>query len=185
MLEGYPGEDLYSFDGNYLWYEALGGLNRYRVLCQGDFAKEVCSGRHGLPRPVQNRSLAELLRIEAGQPGMGSEIKADTIPLEVGLGDHISFSKGCYIGQEIIARMESRGKMARTLVRVRADSALKVGRSLIAGGRRIGVVTSAVHSPEDGWIGLALVKPGSRETEATIITDESNAEIFMHPLAQN
>lgn len=109
---------------------------------------------------VQDHALMEILRIEAGLPGLESEIQADSIPLEVGLWEYISFSKGCYIGQEIIARMESRGKQARKLVGLRSANELFVGTPLTVEGKSIGAITSVALSPRLGWIGLASVKPG-------------------------
>jgi aminomethyltransferase len=63
----------------------------------------------------------EALRLEAGFPAVGREIDAEVIPLEVGLWEMVSFSKGCYIGQEVIARMESRSRIARGLAGVRLE----------------------------------------------------------------
>jgi hypothetical protein len=65
-LDGYPGEGLLQIEGNYVWYEPLGILPRYRFLCYGDLASELFSPGQRIPRPVQNKNLAELLRIEAG-----------------------------------------------------------------------------------------------------------------------
>jgi folate-binding protein YgfZ len=161
QLIGYSGEDLLQIEGNYLWADSLGTLPRYRLFCHGNLAREISSPGQRFLLPVQNETLTELLRIEAGQPAMGSEITQDSIPLEVGLWDHISFSKGCYIGQEIIARMESRRKLARMLVGIRSKEELKVGTSIQIDDGTIGVITSYAMSPRLGWIGLALVKPGS------------------------
>ncbi len=103
--------------------------------------------------------LHELLRVEAGLPGAGHEIEAAFIPLEVGLRKAISFSKGCYTGQEIIARMDTRGKLAKTLVGLRSEQQLPRGGALRTDTRSAGIVTSSVYSPRLGWIGLGLLKP--------------------------
>jgi tRNA-modifying protein YgfZ len=97
----------------------------------------------------------EHLRIQAGQPRFGREITADYIPLEANLWDDVSFSKGCYIGQEIIARMESRGKIAKQLVRLQAALPLDgaVGQEITADGRPAGKLTSAA-----GTWGMAYIK---------------------------
>ena len=108
---------------------------------------------------VAPAGLHELLRVEAGLPGAGHEIDASFIPLEVGLREAISFNKGCYTGQEIIARMDARGKLAKTIVGLRAQQQLPVGAALRAAGSIAGVVTSSVHSPRLGWIGLGMLKP--------------------------
>jgi aminomethyltransferase len=100
----------------------------------------------------------EALRVEAGLPAPGREVSAEAIPLEVGLWEAVSFHKGCYIGQEIIARMESRGKLARQLVGVRLDGPAEAGAPLRQGEMVQGNLTSVVQSPRLGWIGLAVVR---------------------------
>ncbi len=96
---------------------------------------------------------------------MGREILDDTIPLEADLWDAVSFSKGCYIGQEIIARLESRGRMAKQLTGVRLDTQAAPPLDLLQAGHRVGRLTSVGHSPDLGWIGLALVKPAALESD--------------------
>ncbi|MDP6584953.1 MAG: hypothetical protein QF535_09870 [Anaerolineales bacterium] len=104
-------------------------------------------------------SLYELLRIEAGLPGAGHEIDASNIPLEIGLRNAISFTKGCYTGQEIIARLDSRRKLAKTLVGLLSSDKIPIDGTLKAPDGSSGVVTSSTYSPNSGWVGLALVKP--------------------------
>ena len=71
---------------------------------------------HGLTIPAGSLTY-NVLRIRAGRPGVGHELSTDYIPLELGLWDEVSFTKGCYTGQEIIARMESRGGWRKRLSR--------------------------------------------------------------------
>jgi folate-binding protein YgfZ len=101
------------------------------------------------------------LRIEAGAPEHGAEIDADAIPLEVGLQDAISFTKGCYIGQEIIARMETRHRRARVLCGLQVEVAEHVGAALRQEGAAVGRLTSVAFSPRLGWIGLAVARPSA------------------------
>jgi folate-binding protein YgfZ len=96
---------------------------------------------------------AEALRVEAGRPLFGRDMDAETIPLEAGLLDRaISLSKGCYVGQEVIIRILHRGggRVARTLVGLEADALPSAGDAILAGGREVGGVTSAVLSPTLG-----------------------------------
>lgn len=104
----------------------------------------------------------DLLRIEAGRPGL-PELNEDYIPLEAALWGDVSFTKGCYTGQEIIARMESRGKLARTLVRVDLSGPVEVGASWRADDRAQGTLTSLARRPDGQWIGLGFVKPAYAE----------------------
>jgi aminomethyltransferase len=99
----------------------------------------------------------DYLRIEAGLPRYGRELTLDYIPLEAGLWDDVSFTKGCYVGQEIIARMESRGKLAKRLVRLRPATPVEPGAAITAAGRPVGTITSAADGPA-GPVVLGYVK---------------------------
>lgn len=99
-----------------------------------------------------------VLRIRAGYPAYGRELSSDFIPLEVGLWDDVSFRKGCYTGQEIIARMESRGRLAKTLVKLGLTAALDAPADLYHDGRRAGVLTSSVVSPLGEIFAIGVVK---------------------------
>ncbi|PDW00422.1 CAF17-like 4Fe-4S cluster assembly/insertion protein YgfZ [Candidatus Viridilinea mediisalina] len=106
-----------------------------------------------------------VLRIEAGQPAYGHELSLDYIPLETGLWDAVSFAKGCYVGQEIIARMESRGRLAKALRGLRfigrptfASSSGQPLAHLEVDGKEAGDLTSIAESPRYGLIGLGYVR---------------------------
>lgn len=109
----------------------------------------------------------DYLRIEAGLPRFGRELTLDYIPLEAGLWADVSFSKGCYVGQEIIARMESRGKLAKRLVRLRPGAAVERGAEVTAGGRAVGTVTSAANGP-GGPAALGYVKTSALNEGAAL-----------------
>lgn len=110
----------------------------------------------------------EVLRVEAGRPEFGVDMHEDTIPLEAGLDDRaISFTKGCYVGQEVIIRILHRGhgRVARKLVGLVVDAAPEQqnvpprGAVLIAADQPVGQITSAVVSPAKGKpIALGYVK---------------------------
>jgi tRNA-modifying protein YgfZ len=95
----------------------------------------------------------ETLRIAAGMPRWGREMTAKTFPQEVGIdGRAVHYDKGCYLGQEAMAKIHFRGKVNRRLAVVVAAERLEPGAEIAAEGKRVGVVTSA----SDGR-GLALV----------------------------
>lgn len=102
----------------------------------------------------------EILRIEAGVPWLGRELDETVLPDEAGLEHAASTSKGCYTGQEVVARMRSRGRVSHRLVGLRAEGAqpLPAGAEVRADGRRVGEVTSAALSPSAGSIALAYLK---------------------------
>jgi len=114
----------------------------------------------------------EVLRVERGTPRFGVDMDEKTIPLEANLQRAIHYQKGCYIGQEVIARATFRGHMNRHLVGLRFAGALPSPRTeLLVGERRVGWVTSAVESPRLGAIGLGYAhrdveQPGTELTLA-------------------
>ncbi len=89
-------------------------------------------------------------RIEAGLPRFGSDFGPENLFMEVGLPDAVSFTKGCYVGQEIVARVRSRGHVNRTIARLRVEGAASVGDPIRTGEGLIGRVTSATLSPKFG-----------------------------------
>ena len=97
------------------------------------------------------------LRIRSGRPA-GLELSSDFIPLEVGLWDEISFTKGCYTGQEIIARMESRGRVAKALVKIDFSSMVPAPAPVYAQGRPVGTLTSSVEAADGQIYALAVLK---------------------------
>lgn len=117
----------------------------------------------------------ETLRIEAGIAAYGAELAEDTLPLEAGILDALSFTKGCYLGQEIVERARSRGQVNWKLVGVfvESDEPPGAGAKLRADSKEVGEVTGACVSPTLGrTIALAYVRrefaePGTRLTVAT------------------
>jgi folate-binding protein YgfZ len=107
----------------------------------------------------------EVIRIERGVPRFLADMDEDTLPLEAGIEDRaISFTKGCYVGQEIIVRVTTRGggRVAKRLVRWHADDAASIvplhDARILAASRDIGRVTSAVFSPSlNKVVGLGYV----------------------------
>ena len=112
------------------------------------------------------------LRIRAGIPGVGRELSTEYIPLELGLWDEISFNKGCYTGQEIIARMESRNKLARTLVRLSLPEMVNVPAELFHEGKPAGMLTSSVFSPDDEIFAMGVIKTAFAEPDTVLTTSE-------------
>ncbi len=104
-----------------------------------------------------------VLRIEAGRPGVGRELSTDFIPLEAGLWDEVSFKKGCYTGQEIIARMESRNKLAKTMVTLNLSEMVESPAVLQADEKDIGTLTSSVVTPRGEVLGIGFVKVPAAE----------------------
>ena len=121
---------------------------------------------------VADAAAFDYLRIAAGLPRFGRELTGDYIPLEANLWADVSFDKGCYIGQEIIARMESRGKLAKRLVPLTADAPLEAGSTIQANGKNAGTVTSTAVGP-NGAIGLGYVKTAVLDTDKELVVGDT------------
>lgn len=100
----------------------------------------------------------EPLRIAAGVPAIGVDTSGKTLVQEAGLDDAVSFDKGCYLGQETVARLHYRGHANRRLCRIALDGPLAPGSQLTAGDVAAGTVTSAAEVPGRGWMALAMVR---------------------------
>jgi aminomethyltransferase len=131
---------------------------------------------------------AEAVRVEAGLPRFGADFDADHFPQETGLGEEaVSYTKGCYLGQEVVARIHYRGGVNRGLRGLRltlpAGASPAPGATLLHDGRPAGRLGSAVRSPAaGGWIGLSVLhlragEPGT----ALAIEGGGEAEVVALP----
>jgi tRNA-modifying protein YgfZ len=123
------------------------------------------------------------LRIRAGRPAAGRELSADYIPLEVGLWDEVSFSKGCYTGQEIIARMESRNKLAKVMVKVSLSQMVDAPTLLYHEAKSVGTLTSSVMTPDGDSIGIGFVKTALAHEQQSLTVGEDHIKGIITELA--
>lgn len=102
----------------------------------------------------------DALRIDALFPRLRHELTGDYIPLETGLWDDVSFNKGCYTGQEIIARMESRGKVTKQLVRfdIETGGPLPVGSEVLADKKSVGTITTSIGNRALGYVKSSVLE---------------------------
>jgi folate-binding protein YgfZ len=118
---------------------------------------------------------AEILRVESGRPRFGLDMDDTTIPQEAALNERaVDFTKGCYVGQETVARLFYRGKPNRHLRGLRLSTPAATGEELRLGERGVGRVGSSVVSPELGPIALALVRRAA-EPGATVAVGDHGA----------
>ena len=135
--------------------------------------------------PVGSQAL-ELVRISNGIAGYSSELGEDYNPIEAGLMDFISFNKGCYIGQEVVARLNTYDKVQKHLVKLSWDGgdAPELPADLLHDGRKVGTLTSAVKAIDgDRFIGLGFVRKAHVEEGVRLLTEE-NVEVVVEGTAQ-
>lgn len=120
----------------------------------------------------------EILRVEAGIPRFGVDMDDSAFPQEAGIeAIAISYTKGCYVGQEVIARIKSVGHVNRTLVRLRLPEQAKQGDPLFLNHKETGKVGSAVSSPTYGRIGLAIVRREASAPGTVLTLPNGNATV--------
>lgn len=108
--------------------------------------------------PVADPRLYEVLRVEAGAGRFGTDYGPETLPQEAGLTLAVSVTKGCYVGQEVMARLHFRGHVNRVLRKLTFNQPVTAGEQLLHDGRPVGRVTSSVVSPGQGPIGIGMVR---------------------------
>jgi len=166
----------------------LTGEEGYEVICAASDAAEVFDAliNHGLnAAPFGYRTL-EYLLLEAGTPLFGTELQG-TVPNVLGLRNALDFEKGCYVGQEVVSKIENRGQPSRRLVGLRPDAVPEGGSAVFDGDSHVGEVTRGNHSPAlDSPIALALVEYGLDGGEITVRIggDGVSAEIVDLPFVE-
>ena len=132
-------------------------------------------------RPVGWQAF-EIARIEAGLPRFGVDMDESNLAPETGIEARaISYSKGCYIGQEVIARIRTYGQVAKQLRRLRLEDNLRQlpnrGEKLFSAGKEVGYITSAVHSPRLGKnIALGYVSRGRWDVGNSLMMQTAGGE---------
>ncbi len=165
--------------GSGLWVRTDLGLDLLCSTAQADDWRE----RLGV-EPVSEEA-AECVRIESGRPRLGFDMDAETMPQEAGINERaVSFTKGCYVGQETVARLHWRGKPNRHLRGLRLSEPAQRGDEVLLGDRVVGRLGSACVSPRLGPIALALVR---REAEpgATLAVNGADAELVGLPFTRD
>jgi folate-binding protein YgfZ len=154
------------------------------VLCAAADLEAVRAALLDAGAVPAGEEVAEVRRVETGRPRYGIDLDDSVIPQEAGLNERaVSFTKGCYVGQETVARLHYRGKPNRHLRGLRLDGPAAPGDVLSLGEREVGRLGSVVESPVHGWIALALVR---REAEpgATVTAGGRTATVVELPFAQ-
>jgi tRNA-modifying protein YgfZ len=131
--------------------------------------------------PAVSDDVAECVRIESGRPRLGYDMDAETMPQEAGINERaVSFTKGCYVGQETVARLHYKGKPNRHLRGLRLSEPVERGTDIMLGEKVVGRVGSSCVSPSLGPIALAVVR---REAEPgdSVTVNGATAELVDLP----
>ena len=140
------------------------------------------SSHPGIPQGTEQ--LWEIVRVEAGRPAIGVDMDENTIPQEANLDalGAISFSKGCYTGQETVARVHFRGHVNRHLRGIVGTAPLTRGAQLTdANGKIVGDVRSAVISPRYGPIALAMIRREVTSADSVVLDNGGEARVVDLP----
>jgi folate-binding protein YgfZ len=127
----------------------------------------------------------EILRIEAGIPRFGAEIDETVLPAEARLERAVARSKGCYVGQEVVARMEAAGRVSHLLVGLSIGEGPipEPGAEITADGKRVGEVTSSCRSALAGSIALGFVRAAHATTGTELCVANRPARVAALPFA--
>ena len=177
-------------------YTERDGSHRAVAPFRGGFAVRLAEGfdlylppdqAHGLDFPTISDEAWEVWRIERGIPLYGRDVSVENLPQETDfVPERVSFAKGCYTGQEVLARIHYRGHVNRHLRGIHVDGpatgvALQPGDELMVDRKSVGSITSSALSPTHGWIGLGYVRrevePG---TEVILRRDGRDADIPLY-----
>jgi tRNA-modifying protein YgfZ len=151
------------------------------VICE---AGEAATARDSLGVEPVSEEAAECLRVERGRPRYGIDMDAETIPQEAGLNERaVSFTKGCFVGQETVARLHYKGKPNRHLRGLVLSAPARTGDELVLGDRVVGSLGSVAISPARGPIGLAIVRREASPGDTVLVgEDRAPAELVDLPI---
>ncbi|MDQ6836218.1 MAG: folate-binding protein [Actinomycetota bacterium] len=158
----------------------------FDLLCAAQDTGALAEGLQAAGAEPVTETVVECLRVEGGRPRYGIDLDETVIPQEADLNQRaVSFTKGCYVGQETVARLYYRGKPNRQLRGLRLASAAESGAEIEFGGRTVGRLGSVAQSPALGTLGLALVRreapPGS---QVTVGPDQVKGVVVELPFAR-
>ncbi len=180
---------VHAFDGIPIWitarsYTGEPGCDLRIAQDHADSLRRALVKAGGTPIGWQ---VGEILRVEAGIPRYGAEIDESVVPLEAGLNHAVDFDKGCYIGQEVIAKMHFRGRPRRYLTGLLLSVNTPVNGNIIVNDKTVGRITTCVKSLHlNRVIALAIIRRGFHEAGQRVLLDDgSEAEVVNLPFTVN
>jgi folate-binding protein YgfZ len=161
----------------------LGAEIGWRLLLPADAAEDLIATLDQVGAAALSAEAASVLRIEAARPGPG-EMNGDYTPFEVGLDHIVSATKGCYTGQEVLARQVTYDKITRQIALLACEQLAEPGTGVLHKGKRAGAVTSVALSPRLGPIALAVLRKPAHEPGTLLEMDSpagKHAEVISPP----
>jgi tRNA-modifying protein YgfZ len=160
------------------------GLPGYRLICDRSSAPALQQTLTNLGAVTVDENAWEYLRIMQGRPKPDAELTEDYNPLEVGLWDNISFTKGCYIGQETIARLNTYKGVKQYLWGIKLAGSVAVGMAITVDGEKVGVLTS--YSETDaGIIGLGYVRSKAGGVGLKVMLGDVEGKVISLPFVRH
>jgi tRNA-modifying protein YgfZ len=153
------------------------------LLCHAEQTQDLGQALHVAGAIAVSEEVAECVRVEHGRPRFGLDLDESVIPQEADLNERaVSFTKGCYVGQETVARLYYRGKPNRHLRGVRLSSPARTGDEIAFEGKAVGRIASVAQSPALGPLALALVRREAPAGSAvTVGADQISAIVVELP----
>ena len=176
-------EELYAHAGWGAWTiarDSFTGAHGFRFFGDIETKAELISKLTSAGAVAASAEQAWVVRLERFKPRYGEDIHANTLPQETTLAKALHFKKGCYLGQEIVERIRSRGHVNRLLIGLEIDGHQPVaaGTKLISEGKEIGEITSSAYSPALGKVvGLGYARVQAIEGRDSIEVNGANAAI--------
>ncbi len=153
-------------------------LPSYLVVADADAVTEVWDELRAEGAEAIGESAYDMLRVESGWGAYGRELSESTNPLESGQMPFVNFNKGCYIGQEVVARLDTYDKVQRELVGFEFEAPVSEGSPVFVEENEVGRITSVVRSPSLGKvIGLGYVRRKLAEPGTRVLVRSDRGEV--------
>jgi folate-binding protein YgfZ len=143
-----------------------------RLVAPAASVDELVARLAQAPAEAIDPETANILRVERGLPGVPGELSGEYTPLETNLDWAISNNKGCYTGQEVIARQITYDKVTRKLVGLKLQGEAEIGDNVWVEGKTVGAITSYAFSPRGGPLALAVLKRPHHQTGTQVQVGE-------------
>jgi tRNA-modifying protein YgfZ len=180
VVPGVPGHEHAHVETDF--GHAIATAEGIDVLCDAEQADAVRAALLEAGAVEVSEGAAEIVRVERGRPRYGVDMDDGTIPEEAALNERaVSFTKGCYVGQETVARLHWKGKPNRHLRGLRLSAPAAGGEELRAGEKAVGRVGTAVVSPTHGPIALAIVRRQAGPGDTVAVEGGATAEVVALP----